>query len=209
MNNAVFRASLVFIGVWFLTGSLIRGGNSDAPILVANLVSVLMLLSIMASGIITSFDGFVKFFKRKQYASGMILGGAVFVIDAVFNEGKFETFSSFTSALLIIPLMVLLAAVSVVSYMRRSETKAGKRSTHKEALVFVVHRYDTGHPYHNVSFGENLNDPKNQRRFSKWKNAIKFAVAKARELGLDEVTIDHPDAANGTFKLSKVPELGE
>ncbi len=62
----------------------------------------------------------------------------------------------------------------------------------KKKKVFLVHKFETGNNKHEVSFGRNLNNPKNNRSFNKISNAKKFAINKARKIGVKKVLFDLP-----------------
>ena len=59
--------------------------------------------------------------------------------------------------------------------------------------VFLVHKSETfDGKKHRVSFGKDLNKPKNNRRFAKLSDAKKFAVNKAKKIGVKSVLMDLP-----------------
>jgi hypothetical protein len=64
-------------------------------------------------------------------------------------------------------------------------------SRHKPE-VFAVHSYETADSHHSVHFGRNFNNPKNTKRFKKWRDAFAFAKKKGQQLKLTKITIDTP-----------------
>ena len=71
----------------------------------------------------------------------------------------------------------------------------------KKNSVFLVHKFETATGGHNVHFGKDLNKKKNTKVFKKLSDAKKFAINKARKLGVRTVLMDLPSGA----KDVKVP----
>ena len=58
--------------------------------------------------------------------------------------------------------------------------------------VFLVHRFETANNKHSVHFGRDFNKPKNTRQFKNLSDAKKFAINKARKIGVKNVLMDLP-----------------
>ncbi len=69
--------------------------------------------------------------------------------------------------------------------------------------VFLVHKFETGSGKHDVHFGRDLNNPKNTKRFNKLSDAKRFALNKARKIGVKSVLMDLPTGTKDV--LVKVP----
>lgn len=70
--------------------------------------------------------------------------------------------------------------------------------------VFLVHKFETEDgKKHNVSFGRDLNKSKNNRRFTKLSDAKRFAINKARKIGVKSVLMDLPAGTRDV--IVKVP----
>lgn len=74
--------------------------------------------------------------------------------------------------------------------------------------VFLVHRSETASgKRHSVHFGRDFNNPKNTKSFKELATAKKFALNKARKIGVKSVLMDLP---SGTRDVSvKVPMLNK
>jgi len=78
----------------------------------------------------------------------------------------------------------------------------------KRKTVFLVHKFETSDgKKHNVHFGRNLNNPKNTKRFTKLSVAKKFALNKARKMGVKSVLMDLPSGTKDV--LVKVPMVNK
>ena len=62
----------------------------------------------------------------------------------------------------------------------------------RKKVVFLVHKFETRNNKHHVSFGRDLNNPKNTRNFNKISDAKKFAINKAKKIGVKKVLFDLP-----------------
>ena len=70
--------------------------------------------------------------------------------------------------------------------------------------VFLVHKFESfDGKKHNVSFGRDFNNPKNNRRFTKLSDAKRFAINKARKIGVKTVLMDLPAGTKDV--IVKVP----
>lgn len=63
----------------------------------------------------------------------------------------------------------------------------------REKKVFLVHKYETSSNKHEVYFGRDLNKLSNMRSFNKLPDAKRFAIKKAKQMGLRTVTMDLPE----------------
>lgn len=68
----------------------------------------------------------------------------------------------------------------------------------RKKTVFLVHKFETSNNKHNVHFGRDLNKPGNTKSFSKLSDAQKFAINKAKKIGVKSVLMDLP---SGTKKV--------
>ncbi len=71
----------------------------------------------------------------------------------------------------------------------------------KKKTVFLVHGFETYDGKHSVHFGKDLNKPSNTKQFKKISDAKRFAINKARKIGVKSVLMDLPSGA----KNVKIP----